>query len=53
MPHGKIAQITGVPHVHLTKGSHFEHETHRTAGYVPGTDGYTEREVKSIYGKKI
>jgi hypothetical protein len=32
MPHNKIAQMSGVPHVLMTKGSPYDHDGHQTAG---------------------
>ena len=51
MPHGKIAQISGVPQVHHAKGSDFEHDGHATAGHHIPHEMQAERDVKKMTGK--
>lgn len=55
MPHEKIAQISGVHHIHATKGSHFEHDGHKTAGIVDESAGgpKVEKKVEKMFGEKI
>ena len=55
MPHTRIAEISGVPHVHMAKGSHFEHNTHATRGYneIPGKDMEAlNKDAREVYGKR-
>jgi hypothetical protein len=42
MPYGKLAKLSGNPHVHLAKGSHFEHCCHETAAMKRADEGIAE-----------
>ena len=55
MPHTRIAEISGVPHVHMAKGSHFEHNTHATRGHneIPGKDMEAlNKDAREVYGRR-
>ena len=38
MPHDKIAKMSGVPHVHASKGSDFEHNPNEQFGGMKDTE---------------